>query len=78
VNGHWWRSEDQGCAECGTLTNHTTAQHHEVEQEQRMCQECGEHEKMDSDPDTRICASCYSDEQSTLASYYTPDEGGQD
>ena len=63
------------CAECGTLTNHTTAQHEEAQMEQSMCIECGVTPKMDDDPDTRLCAGCRTSE---LMAYYTPDEGGQD
>ena len=59
------------CASCGTLTNHTTAQHEQAQMEQSMCVECGAAPKMDDDPDTRVCMGCWLSEQ---ASYY--DEGG--
>lgn len=67
MSGHWWRSEDQGCAECGTLTNHTTAQHQAAAR--ILCIECHEVEVHDED---ERCGECLSE----LAAYYEPDEGG--
>jgi len=56
------------CAECGILTNHTTAQHEQATQV--MCRECDVVEVHDED---WLCAECLSQQ----ASYYEPDEGGE-
>ena len=55
------------CAECGTLTNHSTAQH--LDAQRVMCRECDAVEVHDED---RLCPECLSEQ----ASYYEPDEGG--
>lgn len=47
------------CRECGGMTNHTTRQHRDMEAEQMKCHECGVNDKMDDDPDTRVCRACY-------------------
>ena len=62
-----WRNEDQGCAVCGTLTNHNTMQHEYAARV--MCQACDEVEVHDED---QLCSECVSEQ----ASYFVPDEGG--
>ena len=56
------------CAECGGRSNHTTAQHEQAARV--MCRECDEVEVKDED---RVCPEGLSEQ----ASYFTPDEGGQ-
>lgn len=58
------------CRECGTLTNHTTAQHLTALEEQGpKCYECGD-VAVKEDGDT--CGECLSE----LAEMYHPEEGG--
>ena len=67
MSNDWWRSEDQGCSICSTLTNHTTAQHEQAARV--MCRACEEVEVHDED---QVCGECVSEQ----AEYYHPDEGG--
>jgi len=57
------------CAECGTITNHTTAQHLAVVEESSRCIECDSSPRRDGDPDTLLCEGCHISRQ---ASYYYP------
>lgn len=56
------------CAICGISTNHSTKQHEDAMRV--MCLECNDVEVHDEDV---MCSECVS----TMAEYYTPDEGGQ-